>query len=245
MFKLTRLLIDPRPHSGAWNMAVDELLLEAAITEGVSTLRLYEWDVPTVSIGHFQAANDPVVRERFPKLPVVRRLSGGGAILHHHELTYSLAMAPGHPLAADPTTVYAIVHMAIIRVLNTLGVASIHMRGDAVQNEREPFLCFGRGDPRDLVIDHHKVLGSAQRRRRGAVLQHGALLLRQSLHAPEFPGLFELAGLDAQPSNLTSALAQEIWPVLRMPESLPSPAPLTTTEAQQAERLAADYLVSG
>src|SRR5262249_39204661 len=55
------------------------------------------------------------------------------------------------------------------------------------------FLCFGRGDLRDVVLKGHKIVGSAQRRRRGGILQHGSVLLRRSDHAPQFPGLLDLA----------------------------------------------------
>src|SRR6188474_2624923 len=86
-----RLIVDP-PASGAWNMAVDEALLETAAISGLATLRFYTWQEPTLSLGYFQSAVD---RDHHPDgrdCPLVRRASGGGAIIHDRELTYSIAL---------------------------------------------------------------------------------------------------------------------------------------------------------
>src|SRR5688500_9559950 len=85
-----RVITDP-PASGAWNMAVDEALLESAATGSVATLRFYEWHEPTLSLGYFQPAADREQHAASRACPLVRRASGGGAIVHDRELTYSLA----------------------------------------------------------------------------------------------------------------------------------------------------------
>ncbi|AMV20946.1 biotin/lipoate A/B protein ligase family protein [Planctomyces sp. SH-PL14] len=206
------LLIEPAPQPGDWNMAVDAWLLDRAVDHHTAAARLYEWNAPTVSLGHFQKLTDPAVSGRFAPLPKVRRLSGGGAILHDRELTYSLAVPAEHSLARDPTGLYSLVHDRIIAVLAAMGVES-RMRGEA-RSGPEPFLCFGRGDPRDIVLGPHKILGSAQRRRRGAILQHGALLLAQSPHADEFPGIAELTGGAMDLASLREALAIEFQTLL-------------------------------
>lgn len=175
-------------------MAVDETLLESALNNGISTIRVYRWAEAALSLGYFQnpadVANDPVLSG----LPMVRRLSGGGAIVHHHEVTYSVALAPDHFATDVPTRLYSMVHNAVIAWLAKNQVLAA-MRGAAfagAATEEEAFLCFSRGDPHDIVLDGHKILGSAQRRRRGAVLQHGSLVLRASPFAPDLPGLFDL-----------------------------------------------------
>lgn len=193
--------------SGESNMQIDAQMLNAAVA-GSATLRTYQWSVPTISLGHFQAKVEGAVPDRFAGLPVVERLSGGGAILHDQELTYSVALPKSHSLAQTPTQIYVKVHEAIIQVLSTHGISS-QMRGDAAFAEK-PFLCFGRGDERDIVIGDDKIVGSAQRRRQGAVLQHGSLLLRQSSHAAEFPGIQELTGVDLEESQLASELKESI-----------------------------------
>jgi lipoyl(octanoyl) transferase len=187
-----RVIVEPEPASGAWNMAVDEVLLESALQGGICTLRWYRWREPTLSLGYFQSPDDPLIDDRFADLPVVRRLTGGGAILHDRELTYSCAIGPGHPLAADPSSLYTAMHAAIVAELARVGVA-VAPRGVADKGLDANFLCFSRGDANDLVMAGNKVLGSAQRRRRGAVLQHGSLLLERSPVAPEYPGISDLS----------------------------------------------------
>ncbi|MBX3441794.1 MAG: hypothetical protein KF774_05265 [Planctomyces sp.] len=191
-----RLILEPRPLSGALNMARDETLLESVIAGGPATLRIYRWREPTVSLGYFQAEDDPTLGERFGGLPQVRRLSGGGALLHDREVTYSVVCPAEAPFASEPGLLYDAVHAAIVAELNAWGIPA-RLRGTSLTGA-QPFLCFGRGDPRDIVLAGSKIVGSAQRRRKGAVLQHGALLLSRSDWAREFPGLWDLAPEAAQ-----------------------------------------------
>lgn len=162
-------------------MARDETLLNR-IGDGSSapTLRLYQWDPPTISLGYFQ----PFVE--FQKLPppagelaVVRRLTGGGAILHDRELTYSLVLPTDHRLLSDgPNQLYAVVHDAVIASLHSMGVRS-EQCGDSDESTpvRGPFFCFARRHRYDVLVDGRKMVGSAQRRTRSAVLQHGSIVL--------------------------------------------------------------------
>lgn len=196
-------------------MAVDEVLLGTALESGKATVRIYTWDEATLSLGYFQQRADagPLAE----RLPTVRRLSGGGAILHHHELTYSLAVPASHPATADPHGLYDAVHEAVRRLLAEWG-CDLQVRGIARPELSSEFLCFARGDAADLVIHRgtqaHKVLGSAQRRRKGAILQHGSLVLRASEHAPQFPGLQELTGQSIDPSDLQTRLGSTIAALL-------------------------------
>lgn len=204
-----RLLIEHAPNSGAWNMAVDELLLESALTKGTGCVRIYRWSAATLSLGYFQTSIPEDMDLRFRDLPRVRRLSGGGAILHHHELTYSCVVPPSHASTADPVDLYDRIHLRIMECLTGFGFASA-LRGKVEHPRDDEFLCFGRANPHDVVLAGMKVLGSAQRRRRGAVLQHGSLVLQRSEYVPEFPGLFDLAGHAACPDGLSAVLAPAI-----------------------------------
>lgn len=207
-----QLILDDA-HSGAWNMAVDEALLNESLKTGTTFVRMYRWSEATISLGHFQQLGMQPLEERFASLPVVRRLSGGGAILHHHEQTYSCVVPPGHPLANHPYQLYESVHAAIIAELLKQNVR-VAVRGQDRTLSREPFLCFLREAAMDLVWGETKVLGSAQRRRRGAVLQHGSLLLRASPHAPELPGLVDLVNPFSEPDSLADNLGSAIAGVL-------------------------------
>ena len=84
-----RLIIDP-PAAGSWNMAVDEALLRSAGESRQLTLRVYQWEQPTLSLGYFQAHERPAEHAASQPCPVVRRATGGGAIVHDREITYSL-----------------------------------------------------------------------------------------------------------------------------------------------------------
>ncbi len=193
-----RLLVDP-PSGGAWQMAVDEALLESAASQGTTTLRFYQWAEPTLSLGYFQRYEERQSHRASRDCAVVRRQTGGGAILHDLELTYSLALPVAHPLASDATRLYRSAHDALLAALARFEVEAT-LCGGAKAAEPEPFLCFQRRSTGDVLMGESKICGSAQRRRRGAILQHGSLLLERSEAAPELPGIREQLGkpLDLQ-----------------------------------------------
>jgi lipoate-protein ligase A len=204
-----RLIVDPAA-SGAWQMAVDEALLDTAAERGQASLRFYGWSEPTLSLGYFQSFRDCQRHRPSCDCPRVRRQTGGGAILHDDELTYSLALPVAHPLAADATRLYKAVHEALCSMLNQLGIAAaLRPLDDPTAGGAQPFLCFQRATQGDVLVGSLKVCGSAQRRRRGAVLQHGSLLLGTSSRAPELPGIGALVGRQLQRPRLI-----ESWSVL-------------------------------
>lgn len=204
------VIIEAVPQEGAWNMAVDEALLRDSLTHDSCWLRWYRWREPTLSLGYFQKSQEAGVDARWRSLPSVRRLSGGGAILHDREWTYSCILPPSHPLTRQPAELYRAVHHGVIEVLGRRGIES-HLRGhDAPEKPADAFLCFQRGDPNDLLLGDQKFLGSAQRRRRGGVLQHGSLILEHSNFAPEVDGLFELSGTTIDSDELVTELAPVI-----------------------------------
>ena len=175
-----RVLQDP-PLDGPTNMARDETLLtRVGDGDSVPTLRLYQWTPPTISLGYFQhfadyAALPPPAGE----LAVVRRLTGGGAILHDRELTYSLVLPIDHLLlAAGAARLYELAHDAVIASLDALRIASACCgTTDDSTPTRGPFFCFARRHGLDVLIGQDKVAGSAQRRTRRAILQHGSIIL--------------------------------------------------------------------
>ena len=163
------LLLDP-PLPGPANMARDELLLTQAVERGRAAVRWYAWSPATLSLGYFQD-DEPDVR---PELPRVRRLSGGGAIVHDAEWTYAVAAPSG--VLGETRALYAKLHEAIVTELTAAGL-DVAMRGVDEPALDDSFLCFGRGDRHDILSGRRKVVGSAQRRRGGAVLQHGSVAL--------------------------------------------------------------------
>jgi lipoate-protein ligase A len=195
-----RLLVEG-PGAGARQMAVDETLLETAAESGLATLRFYQWSEPTLSLGYFQGLAERQQHAASQACAVVRRQTGGGAILHDRELTYSLALPNAHPLAGDATSLYAAVHAALITALASHGLTARRLEVAGEGAVAPPFLCFRRRSVGDVVIARDKICGSAQRRRRAAILQHGSLLLSKSPYAPELPGLAELGGSRIEPGE--------------------------------------------
>ncbi|NQU22888.1 MAG: lipoate--protein ligase family protein [Candidatus Nealsonbacteria bacterium] len=204
-----QLIIDP-PCSGVWNMAVDEALLEwSAATRGCCW-RFYRWEEPTLSLGYFQKYDDRAEHADSRDCPTVRRLTGGGAIVHDAELTYSLILPAEHPLAVERDRLYAVVHESLIEAAAELDVSAglcgppdddqtgDDQAGDDQTDDDQAgddrFLCFQRRTPGDVLIASTKIAGSAQRRRRGAVLQHGSVLLQRSAAAGELAGLEDVTG---------------------------------------------------
>ena len=183
-----RLLIDP-PLAGPTNMARDEALLIEAAAGGPPTLRCYAWQPATVSLGYFQSYREfTALPAPAGALAVVRRTTGGGAILHDIELTYSLALPAADAwLSQGARRVYRIAHEAILRAVG--GAARLAGCGDPgacgeSSAQRGPFFCFARRHELDVVVPDDaaaggwsKLAGSAQRRIASGLLQHGSLIL--------------------------------------------------------------------
>jgi lipoate-protein ligase A len=191
-------------------MAADDVLLESAAT-GVASLRFYGWSAATLSLGYFQPEQVRCRDPRLAALPYVRRPTGGATLIHHHELTYALALPAGLPWQAPDQPVASWLgraHTIIAAALEDLGV-----RSDIGPGQDEPaftgFLCFQHLTTGDLLIGLDKVAGSAQRRHRGALLQHGAILLAASPHAPTLPGIRELTGITVTVPDLIEALRRQ------------------------------------
>lgn len=176
-----RLIVDP-PANGFWNMAVDEALLEAQLGEAPSppTLRLYRW-LPTLSLGRHQplrSIRGPVLRSEGVRL--VRRPTGGLAVLHDDEWTYAVAAPLGGALPPGVVATYGRIAEALAEMLLDLGLAVDPpdpdlSRTPAPHDAPEEAHCFAWRTAHEITVGGRKVLGSAQRRRRGAVLQHGSL----------------------------------------------------------------------
>ncbi len=176
---------------GATNMSADEALLESA-AGGVASLRFYTWTEPTLSLGYFQPAADRTADTRLARLAWVRRSTGGAAIVHHHELTYALALPSGKEWASAEHWICRM-HHTLQRVLAARGVAS-HAVICGEEQKLGAVVCFLHQTPGDLLIDGSKVAGSAQRKMRGALLQHGSILLHRSEFVPHLAGICDGAG---------------------------------------------------
>ena len=175
-----RLILDP-PAPGAWNMAVDEAILNAATRGDVPpTLRLYAWNPACLSLGYAQPISD-VDEKRLEEFgwDMVRRPTGGRAILHTDELTYSVCGPEHEPvLSGDILSSYKRLSAAILAALEHIGVGvqALPQEKNPVSKTPEP-VCFEIPSNYEITANGKKLVGSAQARRQGGVLQHGTLPL--------------------------------------------------------------------
>ncbi|ASS75179.1 octanoyltransferase [Tumebacillus algifaecis] len=170
----------------AWNMAVDEAILNAHSRGLVPpTIRFFGWDPPTLSIGYFQRSAKEVNLEALQAkgLGFVRRPTGGRAVLHDQELTYSVIVTESHPMM--PSSVnesYRVLSMGLLEGFRELGFAA-EMVSLADEEEKKKFesmgsaACFDSPSWYELVVEGRKVVGSAQVRQQHTILQHGSILL--------------------------------------------------------------------
>jgi lipoate-protein ligase A len=175
-----RLLKTPPAH-GAWNMAVDEAILEAVGRhESLPTLRLYSWEPACLSLGYAQPFSDVDISKLHTRgWELVRRPTGGRAVLHTDELTYSVIAPPDEPrLVGTVLESYQRLALALVEALNLLS-----LRVEVKENKPSPHspvtnpVCFEVPSTYEITIGGKKLVGSAQARRKEGVLQHGSLPL--------------------------------------------------------------------
>jgi len=199
-------LVESPAARGDWNMAIDAALMESVAAANEPCLRFYSWSEPTVSLGYFQEYDSRCSHAPSCACPLVRRSTGGGAIVHDAEITYSFVTPADQSAIQDAGTLYRVMHRTLVTALGNWGLeAEIHECAICSDDAAEPFLCFQRRASGDVVLDGWKIAGSAQRRRRGVILQHGSVLLRCSPAAPELPGLVEVGGVEIDSGSLIEA----------------------------------------
>jgi lipoate-protein ligase A len=247
-------VIEPIEESpGALQMALDEALLDDATAreDFVPTLRLYIFRPGCLSLGRTQAyASVDAAAAREQGLELVRRVTGGSGVLHHGELTYSFVARIAPPFTDSIEQNYTLLSEAIAAGLaHRFGV---HAELEPSRPERNPAngACFLTPALKELKVAGRKLVGSAQRRQRGAFLQHGALPLSTdyALHgrlfglAPErlraaMMDLTEAAGREVDPAEAAKALVQGFTEQLGVTLS---PVPLAPQVRARAEALAAE-----
>jgi len=171
-------LIDSGYLDAYTNMAIDEAVFLMREKLGLpTTLRFYAWKPAAVSMGYFQKIEDPSLEEyKRQKITIVRRFTGGGAILHRNEITYSLACSTHEfPTFGDIIKTQQLVHEAII-----LGLQNLEIKAELERKEiqgPDPYFCFVSPSKNDVVDDGRKIVGSAQRRKNKVFFQHGSILM--------------------------------------------------------------------
>ena len=216
-------------------MAADETLLQTAAA-GTASFRLYGWSQPTLSLGYFQASSASRAYPRLSELAWVRRPSGGAALVHHLEATYTLALPAGAPWQKSGESWLHRMHGLLADALASLGV-SVRLCGDQEEKKREDVLCFLHHTPGDLLIGDAKIVGSAQRKQRGALLQPGGILLAASPFTPILSGIRELTGQTISAESLCAAVTEQF---ARRTGWHFSPADWSPAERRRIDELIAD-----
>lgn len=174
-----RVILDP-PARGSWNMAVDDALIESAQKpDYIPTLRLYSWDPACLSLGHAQPIHE-VDQERLDSYgwDLVRRPTGGRAILHTDELTYSITASTDHPLLKGGILEsYQRISQAFLSFLQQYSLSPVSNGDTNLTNKQPDPVCFEVPSNYEITVSGKKIIGSAQARRKNAVLQHGAIPL--------------------------------------------------------------------
>ena len=234
-------------------MAIDEALLNSFNPEtSTPVLRLYGWNPPAFSLGRFQDAATVLCLDRCREMqiPVVRRVTGGGAIYHAEELTYSIVCSPHHlPPVATIKESFRVLTGFLLAFYRSLGISACYAADSApagvILGMRTPF-CFAGRESYDIVIDGKKIGGNAQRRLKSVIFQHGSIPMRDTLAAAlgfllERPmeiddSVVHLAGVGVtdSPEDLKSRIAAAFADCLGT--SL-DPAGLTARERELAEAL--------
>jgi len=176
-FSSWRMMVVP-PRSGAENMARDTALLERAARTGETVLSVYSWGEPTLSFGRHQPAVGRYDRARIlaAGMGVVRRPTGGRAILHDREVTYSVTS----PMAGAGSlrSAYARINSLLVDALSRLGVtASLAPAASSRAHAPSAIPCFETPSEGELIANGRKLVGSAQWRDENALLQHGSILV--------------------------------------------------------------------
>lgn len=168
--------LDSGASDGPTNMATDAALMAESRRTGIATFRVYAWDRPTLSLGRHERARDRFDPARIEAAGVglVRRPTGGRALLHHHEVTYSVTAPAGTlPLAES----YRAINALLLDALARLGVSATVDGGARRPLRPEGAACFAEPAAGELTVAGAKLVGSAQLREDGALLQHGSILL--------------------------------------------------------------------
>lgn len=183
--KTTWRVIEHPPGNGAWNMAVDEAILESVYAgHSLPTLRLYAWEPACLSLGHAQPFSDVDTATLSENgWTVVRRPTGGRAILHVDELTYAVIAPETEPrVSGGVIESYLRLSQALLEALRLLGLTPQAFEKPASTNgNRSNPVCFEVPSNYEITVNNKKLIGSAQARRKEGILQHGSLPLYGNL----------------------------------------------------------------
>lgn len=200
--------LETPPDDGAANMARDEALMRWSGRTGDAAFRVYAWAAPTLSLGRNQRARGcyNLDAARLRGIGFVRRPTGGRALLHHREITYSATLPVADAVAAREA--YEFINDILLDALARLG-ATAKMATAAASLPPGLRPCFDAPSAHEIVVDDRKLVGSAQWRHEGALLQHGSILIRDDQHWITELLREDVSGAPTSAATLTDSLGRE------------------------------------
>jgi len=177
------LLFEPEPLPGSWNMAVDEFLFEQAQQQPATFVHFYTWLKPTASLGCSQEASRVVNLEECQRrgVEVVRRMTGGKMVLHHLEVTYSVASGEADVFGSTLEDSYRLISEALMKGLELMGLKPSLASATSAAYARSNLPCFAYPARNEVEIAGKKIIGSAQKRAGRYFIQHGSIPLVSEL----------------------------------------------------------------
>jgi len=175
------LVADKAALRGSLNMAVDEYLFTRAREGSQTFLRFYQWERPTASLGYGQDAARATDLDfcRANGIDVIRRMTGGKVVLHHKELTYSLASSDTETFTATLRDSYQLISLALIKGLSLMGLSARLAPASPPDYVRGTMPCFAFPARDEVEIGGRKIIGSAQKRTGASFIQHGSVPLEK------------------------------------------------------------------
>jgi lipoate-protein ligase A len=239
------------PLSGVQNMALDVALMARARRTGEAVFRIYEWERPTLSFGRNQTALGRYRLDQIAarQMDVVRRPTGGRAILHHREVTYSVTAPSSETMSLAHS--YHAINRLLLAGLAQLGVRAVSAQPATRAARPSDMPCFATPSAGEMVTDAGKLVGSAQWRDAGALLQHGSILvdddqrtLAELMHVPPAtlppPGTLH-AALGRAPS--AAEVAEAMFAAVRT-HADPGAEPLTLTAVERDDSPPLDFFAA-
>lgn len=171
--------LDTEKNTPAYNMAVDECLLKWHRNKEIPpVLRFYEWEPAGLSVGYFQKTKGKINFKALTEhhIELVRRLTGGRAVLHDQELTYSVIVAESHPkMPASVKEAYKVISKGLLEGFRNLDIEASFAIPEGKLQTTQSAVCFEEPSWYELIVDGKKAAGSAQTRQKGVILQHGSI----------------------------------------------------------------------
>ncbi len=206
------LIFDREPQPGSWNMAVDEFLFRQARDTGQTFLRFYTWLKPTASLGCGQEVSRVLNLKECQKrgVEVVRRMTGGKVVLHHREVTYSVASARSDIFTSTLEGSYRLISEALVLGLQLMGLPAELAASTPAGYARSNLPCFAYPARNEVEVRGKKAIGSAQKRSGEAFIQHGSIPLVKEVELLAAISFGLVEGQEAAMTSLSDELGRQV-----------------------------------